>query len=504
MPKAKAPAGVSDAAKKQDAGVTIPRLKLGEQGVLGLRINNKKIVEEVNEAFKYPRFLRTVAELQANPTITAPLNVYRMMLSRVKWDVAPPEDATEIDKERAKIIKTMMTDMEGSWASFIESVLTYLQYGFQVSEIVLRRRLRANGSKYDDGLVGIKKLAPRSQNTICGWVFDPTGSDLIAVEQTIAYAENQHLFKGRVNNENKIEIPREKFLLFSASATNGNPEGNSILKGIYLAFKRMEMLIDQSLLTAAKDVQGVLKITLPPNYLSADASDDQKAIVAMFKQIVDDYSQGKIKGLIFPQAYDPETKQPMFGYELLESKSTPKVDIEDAIKRFQTDILSALSVDVLRLGADGTGSFSLAEAKSSILALAIDYRLKEIAEVLNMHLMRTIYAQNGWNQENMAQFVYSDIEEIDLDTFSSAIQRVFATSAIEMDRSVMNKVREAFKVPKLPDDMPVDKEKLPAAMAGNSSRSGDGMEVGTTGSGTRKNGNSGSGDSSVANKENSP
>lgn len=504
MPKAKAPAGVSDAAKKQDAGVTIPRLKLGEQGVLGLRVFDKRIYEEAQVAFRYPNFIKTVREMQHNPTVGAAMNIYRLMISRVKWDVAAPEDSTEVEKERAALIRSMMDDMDESWASFIESIVDYLVYGFAINEIVLRRRLPANGSRYSDGLVGLKRLAPRSQETICGWKFSDDGAELVGVEQSLANVENQHRFRNRTNADGKIEIPREKFLLFSASATKGNPEGNSILKNIYLSFKRMEMLNDQALLTAAKDISGALKIEVPPQYLSPDASPDQQTAVAGFKSVIDNYQSGQQKGMVVPQVIDPETKQKLFDYSLLESKGSSKVDIEEAIKRYQLDILSALSCDVLRLGQDGTGSFSLASEKSSVLALAIDYRLKEISEVLNTHLMRTLFAMNGWNQERLPKFVYSDIEEIDLDSFSAAVQRIFATSAIEIDRDVMNKIRAALKIPLLPADEPVDKEKLPATMTGQSSRSGDGMAVGTTGQGTRKNGNSGSGDASVGNKENSP
>jgi hypothetical protein len=55
---------------------------------------------------------------------------------------------------------------------------------------VLRRRLKKNGSKFNDGLVGIKKLAPRSQETIRGWVFSDDGADLIKVEQSLQQLEN--------------------------------------------------------------------------------------------------------------------------------------------------------------------------------------------------------------------------------------------------------------------------------------------------------------------------
>lgn len=485
MPKRTAKA-VDSTASNPDADAVVPRIRLGESGFLGLKTSNHRILEETQAAFRYPAFIKTVNEMRNNPTVGAAMNVYRMMISRVKWDVEAPKGADDKLLARTELIRSMMNDMDGSWAQFIESVIPYLEYGFAVNEIVLRRRLKKNGSKFNDGLVGIKKLAPRSQETIRGWVFSDDGADLIKVEQSLQQLENAYRFAKRLNDQGFIEIDREKFLLFSASATKGNPEGNSIYKNIYLAFKQLTLLQEQELVGVAKDVQGILKIAIPPRYLDPDASPEDKAAVAAFQRIIDNYNAGTQRGLLVPNMIDPESKLPLFTYDLMESKGAAKYDTEAIIRRLQGDILSALSVDILKLGADGTGSFSLAESKSSVLALAIDYRLKEIAEVLNAHLMRTLFEMNGWDTADLPKFVYSDIEEVSMEEFSKAIQRIFSTSAIEVDRHVMNRIREILGVPLKPEDEAVDKEALPATMTGQFSKSGDGMEVGTTGDGTSK------------------
>ena len=491
-----------DQALSADPGEVIPRIALGEQGVTGLRVVNKRILQESIEAFRYPRFIRTVAEMRNNPTVGSAMNVYRMMMARIPWDVAAPEGATDQEKARADAVRTMMSDMDHSWGSFIDSVIPYLEYGFSVNEKVYRRRLKRNGSKHNDGLIGLKALPVRSQETICGWVFSKDGRELLEVEQSLLHVENAHLFADRVDSNNKLRIKRNKFLLFSASATNGNPEGNSIFKNIYLAFKQLSLLQDQELLGVAKDIQGILKIVLPPRYFDVNASAEDKAVLTRFQQIIDNYNAGTQRGLLVPGMIDPESKMHLFTYDLMESKGGAKYDTESIIRRLQGDILSALSVDVLKLGSEGSGSFSLAESKSSILALAIDYRMSEIAAVLNNDLMRSIYEMNGWDTSRMAKFVYEDVDEVSLEEFSKAVQRIFSTSAIEVDRPVMNKIRDMLGLPLKPEDEEVDKEALPANMSGTSSRSGDGMAVGTTGSGTGKDPFNNASDKSVDNQEN--
>ena len=46
-------------------------------------------------------------------------------------------------------------DMEHSWQDFIQEVSSMNTYGFCVNEIVLRKRLKSKGSKYNDGKAGI-------------------------------------------------------------------------------------------------------------------------------------------------------------------------------------------------------------------------------------------------------------------------------------------------------------------------------------------------------------
>lgn len=503
MPKANSPNGVSSALQP-DAGVSVPRLQLGEQGFTGLRVSNRHILEETQRAFRFPAFIKTVQEMRNNPTVGAAMNVYRFMMTRVNWHVQPPVGATAVEIERAQAIESMMHDMTHSWSEFIDSIIPYLEYGFGVNEIVLRRRLTRNGSKFNDGLIGLKSLPTRSQETIYGWRFNPDHSEILALQQTVRFVENSYLFLDRLNDQGYLEIEREKFLLFTTNKTKGNPEGNSLYKNIYLAYKQLTLLQENQLVGISKDIQGILKIELPPKYLDQNASADDKAVAAAFQKIIDNYNAGTQRGLLVPNFIDPESKLPMFSYGLMETRGTAKYNTESIIKSLQQDILSALNVDILKLGADGTGSFSLAASKSSILALAIDSKLKEISSVLNQHLMRLLYEQNGWEVTNLPKFAYEEPEEIDLAEFSAAVQRIFSTSAVEVDRDVMNRVRKMLGVPELPDDEPVDKDKLPSAMAGVSSKSGAGMEVGTSGKGTAKNAINGGGDSSVANNANSP
>lgn len=460
-----------------DSDAVIPRIKLTESGVIGLKTVYHQIVEESNRAFRYPAFLKTVNEMKNDAVIATAFNTYRMFLSRVTWKVEPPEGATAEQKVRAQFIAQQMGDMENSWNSFISEVLTYLEYGFSIQEKVFRRRLRKNGSKYNDGLVGLRKLAPRGQDTIRNWVFSEDGRDLLAVEQTLMNLENGYryidLASMLTSPDGLISIPREKFLLFSADSTKGNPQGTSLLKGVYHTWKQLSLLKDQEILGIAKDAAGLPLIQIPPKYMDPNASPEDQAVYSMCKKIVDNLASGTQRGIIFPKMQDPETKADLFTVELLEKKVSTSASLDTVIKRYTDEILLALSVDVLR--SSNTGSFSLNDGDTSILSIAMSHRLNEIADVLNNDLVKNLFALNGWTDEDLPKFVPSDICGVSLEEFSKWTQRVASVGLLEIDRPLLNKIREVGGIPPKPEDSPVDKENL----TGATSRSGDGMKTGT-------------------------
>jgi len=464
-----------------DSGAVIPRLSLGESGFVGLRTSNGQILEEANRVFRFPAFLKTVNEMRNDPTIAAALNLYRMMINRVQWKVEPPKDATETDKQRADFLRSCMDDMEHTWAQFISEVVTYIEYGFSVQEKVYRRRLNRNGSKYNDGMVGLRKIAQRSQDTIRHWNFTEDGRDLMSVGQSLINLENGSRYIANSSaKDGVITIDRKKFLLFSVDSVKGNPEGKSLLKNVYLPYKQLTMLKDQLLLGVAKDMAAVPIVYLPPDLMDANAPPEKKAAYQAYQTLVDNVAAGTQRGLILPMMYD-DGKQ-MFEFKLLEGKSNSKFDIPAIIKQLQNDIFVALNCDVLTVGSDVEGSFSIGDSKTNLLAMGIEHRLNEIRDVLNNDLIPQLFALNGWSLDRLPTFEYGDIVDMDSEAFSKFIQRCASVGLIEIDRPWVNKIREVGGIEPLAPDAPVDKENL----TGASSKSGAGMEPGTTGEGTAK------------------
>lgn len=227
--------------------------------------------------------------------------------------------------------------------------------------------------------------------------------------------------------------------------------------------------------------------------MSPDASAEQKAIYDYYKRAVTNLHMNEQTGMVMPMAYDPDSKQPLFKFELMSVMGTKGYDVGAIIQRYDNKMLMAFYADLLKMGQEKVGSFSLAGAKTNILAMAIEHRLMEIQTVLNNDLIPQLFALNKWADERLPTFVFDDLDEEDLDEFSKAVQRIFSVNAVEFDRPVANLIRKKLGV----DEKDVDEKVADDELPNNRSRSGDGGA--TPGEGTSI--APGGKDANAANKE---
>lgn len=466
----------------QSGDSTPPRLRMGETSTIGLKVSNDRIYEEMKRELRWPAVITTYKQMGYDATIASAIELFEMMISRVDWTVEAPAEATDDQIKKAKFIAQCKDDMEHTWMNFIQEVTSFLTYGFSVHEKVYRRRLKDQGSKYDDGLIGWRKLPVRSQDTIEKFLFSRDGRDVIGVQQDLSASYDLERFRNILTSSNKVEIPRKKFLLFRTNPKRNNPEGNSPLKKAYFAWKYRSIIEEQEAIGISRDMVGMPVIKIPPRYMSEDATPEEKSIYEYYQRIIRNIHNNEQAGLVLPQAHDPESRQPLFDFELMGVQGGKQYDTDTIIKRWDNKILTLLFADFLKMGQDQVGSFALAGEKTTLMAMAIEARLREIADVLNNDLIPQTFALNGWDDVELPKFKYGELTEIDLEEFSKAIQRVFSVNAIEADRPVMNKIRTTvFGVDPKPDDTPVNKDELPK----QESKSGDGMATGS-GNGTAK------------------
>lgn len=473
MPRAKKTENTSVVVSK--AIDTPDRFRLGEMGFLGLTVFDGVTTEELKKELNFPNSIKTYKQMSYHSAINSALTSYDNMLNKVVWTYNPPKEATEEEKKQAEIINQMFHDMEHSFGAFISDVLSMNTYGFSVHEKVFRKRFKANGSKYDDGLIGWRKLPIRSQESIEKFVFDNEGNTVKAVKQNIALIGDPY---GRYSarKEQEVVIPTSKILLFRQGNHRGDPFGKSPLRQAYLSWRFLTVLEEIEAVGANKDLTGVPLLKLPPQYLSNDASAEQKAIRAFYENAIRNMQSGSQAGVILPQAFDPDTRQPLFDLTLLSTDGKRGFDIDKIKTYYQNSIYTALGADSLILGQSSTGSFALASFKSSIMFSSANKMAKIIKEVIEQDLIRQTYELNGWNIERMGTLDYDGLIEQDTETFSKAIQRIGAVGMLPKNKDVVNTILRTMSMDELPEDM--TEEELTEMLTPETTRAGDGMEEG--------------------------
>lgn len=464
----------------------LARFRLGEIGYLGLNTSNGAVVEETRRELRWPEAARTFRLMSQDATVNAALSLNEMMVQRVDWVVDKGENPSAEMKRKAKFIEECMNDMEHSWYSMIGEIVSAFRYGFCVMEKVYRPRLYAKGSKYNDGKIGIKKIPVRAQDTLVEWIWSDDGRDLLGVKQDLARVSGGSRFVNLMSvDSTTINIPRSKFMLFRVGTSRDNPEGESPLKACYIAWRYRTQIEEYEAVGISRDMNGMPTLYIPPRYLSQDATPAEKEVREYYERVMRNIHMNEQAGLILPQAFDPESKQPLFKFELMGTTGSKMYDTDTIIRRYDNKILMVLFADMLKLGQDQAGSYALAGEKTNIMSMAIEAKLKMIQEELNNDLVRQLLQLNGEDiTKDVPVIRYSNIADTDLAEFAKAIQQIFAVNAIEFDRPMANRIREVLKVPKKPEDEPINKDELlqneSGAAEGMKSGTGDGTQTGAS------------------------
>lgn len=470
------------------------RFRMGEMGALGLRTFSGVTQDELKAELNWPRSINTFRDMSYHSAVNAPLTLFENIISKATWTYKPPADATEEEKEQAKIINQMMQDMEQPWSEFIRDVLSSNVFGFSVHEKVFRKRYKANGSLYDDGIIGWKKLPIRVQESISKFIFSEDGNEIIGVQQNLSSIND--IYNRFSKRSNLINIPRSKFLLFRTGKHRGDPFGKSPLRDAYLAWRFLTALEELEATGVAKDLNGLPVLYLPAQYLATDAPPEVQAIRLYYENVMRNLQMNEQSAVILPQMIEPESRTQMFKLDLLSVDGKKNFDISKIKEYYKTLIFVSLFADILIQGTTSTGSFALGTIKNSLSGAYAERLISSIAEVLQNDLIKMTYQLNGWDESRMGKFDFDGIEPADLDTFSSAIMRMGASGYVPKTLEVINAVLSNLGIDALPEDTVLE-DILPESK----SRSGDGAAAGT-GNGTSN--SVASQDNSIANMSNTP
>lgn len=481
----------TEISKAVNAGDTPEKFKLSAIGSSGLNIFSGVTYDELQQDLQWPNSILTYKKMTYSVPVNACLSLFENLISKVKWRVKPPKNATAQELEQTAFVGECLHDMDSSFREVIKDSLSSNIYGFAIQEKVYRKRTKENGSLYNDGKIGLKKISLRNQETIEGFLFDEKTGDIKGVKQNLDLVSNLY---SRAR-KGTVVIPRSKYVHITVGRNRNDPFGKSMLRDVYMAWRYLECLQEMEATGVQKDLQGIPVFKVPSQLMSVDASPEQKLILENLKNILRNLQANSQSGVMIPSAVDELTRTPLFDIQLLSTDGKKNYDISKIKEFYQNQIYTGLFADVLILGSNGVGSFALGQIKNSLTGSAVEAMLDNIVDAFERDVIRQLYELNGFTGR-FCQIDYENLHAPDLELTSKFWQRVATSGLVELDRDVLNSIRSAIGIDTYPDDEPPKFDIL----TGNSSRSGDGMAAGGM-NGTSS--NPSSSDQSSNNMENS-
>lgn len=403
-------------------------------GTFGPSVFYEEFLPELNGR----RGVEAYTEMADNDaTIGAILFAIEMLMRNVEFNVEPAGN-TDADKKAAEFVEQCMDDMERTWADTLSEILSFLTYGWSYHEIVYKRR---NGktsspitnSKYNDGLIGWRKLPIRAQDTLYGWEYKENTDDLIGMTQQAP------------PNFEQVTIPIDKALHFRTRSKKDNPEGRSILRTAYRAHyfkKRIEEIEGYGI---ERDLAGFPVLYAPEGVDIWDATDPEMTqTLARAEMIVSSIRRDAREGLVLPGGENG------WKLELVASSSRRQFDTNAIIDRYDKRIATSVLADFVMLGQQAVGSFALADSKTKIFALAIGTYLDVICEVFNNQGIPRLIDINGEAFKGITDYprmVHGDIETPDLDQFANYVNTMIGAGILQPDEQLEDEVRRVGGLP---------------------------------------------------------
>ena len=459
-----------------------PKLRLSQSSNNGVRVIAGNIAEEENRALRWPFAMQTYSQMLKDATIAPAVSAVEMAIARVPWEIKAVPGKEEEQAKQVAFLQQIMIDMDQPFAEAIRFLGTHNSYGFAVAEKVYRFREVAKGSKFNDGLIGLKKLAPIPQESIVAWNFKDKGKDLDGLYQAPPQVSNRNSWDISTSGDPTF-IPRKKFILVKNNGNKNSPEGVSPLKSVYRAWRYKESMEAYEATGVSKDARGLKVLYLPPEYMSPDASDSDRAIYEYYQRGMSSVNNNEQSSVILPMFRD-EKGNKMFELDVVSVMGQSAHNINEIITRYRKEIVTGLMASQLILGQEGGGSFSLAESLDSVTKMVVDTRLTQIKEQLNHDLIPQLFALNGWDITSTPYFDYGEVSTESLDEIGKYIQRTAAVGLIPKTPEMVNFITDRLGItPQFKEDD--DREEFLSELTQYESGAAEGLAQGS-GEGTRK------------------
>lgn len=307
---------------------------------------------------------------------------------------------------------------DAKFNSILREILTMLAHGHSVFEPIYENRQSKEFGPYTT----LKSFGFRKAETLTEWKFDHKTGELLTIHQ-----EQQ----GDVPID--VEIDAKNLLIFF-NEREGSDTGTSLLRAVYGAYKRSEMLETIKMIGAEKFAIPTPKIGVPSTIKPTSI----EYIEA--KKTVKRFTTGKDQSFFYPKDWD---------VELYNNSTFDPMLLEGSIKREHEKMSGAFAQGFLELGTGGNaGSLSLGDNIKEYYLNSLLSIGNNISDTINAELLPALMKLNfGDEYEVLPKLKYSGIKDENGEEVMRIITGYVDKGVIVSDEPLEDYVRKIHGLP---------------------------------------------------------
>lgn len=387
-------------------------------GSSGLQNLGGRIQEEYLTIIQdWNRAVDVFLEMRDDVTIATGLDAIKLPLLAADFDVQSASKSIA-DQRAADFLWDNMQKMDRqSWRSYVLDALEAIEFGWQLSEIVLERRR--------DGRLWLKNLDPRGQETLLRWQFDTN-------DRTTGFI--QHDPYSAYGRGKSVLIPIDKTVHMTFRGRKGNPQGKALFRDLFRPWKFLKELENLEGIGLERNVGGMPVFKLPQEPL-------EEQDLTRLQNAARDMRMDEAASLILPYGVEVDTYAGGSG-----------ANFDPVINRKKKEILMRMFAQFLELGMESVGTQALVEGDQDFFSLSLIAIQQHWLETWNQQLVGFLFRFNQFpGMTGLPKITWNDPGKVDFAGILDAYVKGVGAQVITATREDEEHLRALGGFPDLPE-----------------------------------------------------
>jgi SPP1 gp7 family putative phage head morphogenesis protein len=352
------------------------------------------------------------------------LRVCKYPIVACSWRITNDGDE-KLDDITAVANAYFMEQMKQSWQGLLFNILTMLEFGFSVFEIVWAPW------PYQGKTYLAPKLQFRQQQSI---------EDIDA--ETGLMTQNKR-------DGSEAKIPFSQLVFFILEQEGDDFRGNSLLRSAYRNWYYKDKFLNQWSIAIERNVGGVPVATLPEKYAAQD-----NPVRQGLERALKDYITHTTQWISIPEGVK---------IDFVEGKINDQV-LTNAINNMDLGIAKSVLVQFLELGTGGNGgAYALSRNLSDIFIQGLQSVVNQIQTVFDRYVLKPFVDANFGEQDNYPRLKAANLDMARKQANFDNLLKLIGTGSIEIKRQDEQELRRALDFRPLTEEE-LQEEKTPRAI----------------------------------------